>query len=98
MDENGIKIEIDPEVAEGIYSNLVFVGHSSSEFVIDFVRVMPNTAISKVKSRIVMAPEHAKRLMFLLQQGIVAYEKKFGMINLEEERQSVNISSIKGEA
>ena len=60
--DNQINIELTEEVAEGIYSNLVMIAHSNSEFVLDFIRLMPGVPKAKVKSRIVVTPEHAKRL------------------------------------
>lgn len=65
--EGQLQIELKEEVAEGIYSNLAVIAHSSSEFVIDFVRLVPGVAKAQVKSRIIMTPEHAKRLAFALQ-------------------------------
>ena len=77
-----LKIELTPEVAEGIYANLAIITHSSAEVVLDFIRVLPGLPKANVKSRIVLAPEHAKRLLFALQDNIVKYEKRFGTINL----------------
>lgn len=77
-----LKIELTPEVAEGIYANLAIITHSSAEVVIDFIRVLPGLPKANVKSRIVLAPEHAKRLLFALQDNIVKYEKSFGTIKL----------------
>lgn len=80
--DNQLKIELSPEVAEGTYANLAIITHSSAEVVLDFIRVLPGVPKANVKSRIVLAPEHAKRLMFALQDNIVKYEKSFGTINL----------------
>ena len=60
---NQLNIELSEEIAEGIYSNLAIITHSNSEFVVDFVRMMPGVPKAKVKSRIVLSPQHAKRLM-----------------------------------
>ena len=76
------QIELTPEVAEGIYANLAIITHSSAEVVMDFIRVLPGVPKANVKSRIVLAPEHAKRLLFALQDNIVKYEQAFGTINL----------------
>ena len=84
MNENQINIELSEEVAEGIYSNLAIISHSSSEFVVDFVRIMPNTPKAKVKSRIVLTPEHAKRLFFALQDNISKFEMQYGQIKKSE--------------
>ena len=77
---NQLNIELRPEVAEGVYSNLAIIGHSSSEFVIDFVRIMPNMPTANVKSRIILTPEHAKRLLQALQENVARYESQFGDI------------------
>lgn len=77
-----LKIELSPEVAEGIYANLAIITHSSAEVVMDFIRVLPGVPKANVKSRIILAPEHAKRLLFALQDNIQKYEKAFGPINL----------------
>ena len=80
--DNQLQIELSPEVAEGIYANLAIITHSSAEFVMDFIRVLPGVPKANVKSRIVLAPERAKRLLFALQGNIVKYEQAFGPINL----------------
>lgn len=80
--DNQLKIELSPEVAEGIYANLAIITHSSAEVVLDFIRVLPGVPQANVKSRIVLAPEHAKRLLFALQDNVAKYEKAFGAINL----------------
>jgi len=77
-----LKIELTPEVAEGTYANLAIITHSSAEVVMDFVRVLPGVPKANVKSRIILAPEHAKRLLFALQDNITKYEKSFGTIQL----------------
>jgi hypothetical protein len=77
-----LQIEITPETADGIYSNLAIIAHSMSEFVIDFVRIMPNAPKANVKSRIISTPEHAKRLMLALQDNITKFEQQYGKINL----------------
>ncbi len=80
--DNQLKIELSPEVAEGIYANLAIITHSSAEVVMDFIRVLPGVPKANVKSRIILAPEHAKRLLFALQENITKYEKAFGTINV----------------
>lgn len=80
--EGQLKIELTPEVAEGIYANLAILTHSSAEVVLDFIRVLPGVPKANVKSRIVLAPEHAKRLLFALQDNIMKYERAYGTINL----------------
>lgn len=78
--KNQMNIELPEEVAQGIYSNLAVITHSASEFVIDFVRIMPGIPKAKVKSRIVLTPEHAKRLMHALQENVKKYESMHGQI------------------
>lgn len=94
------QIEIKEDIAEGIYSNLAIITHSSSEFVIDFVRIMPNVPKAKVKSRIVMTPEHAKRLLRALSENISKYEMHFGRIRTPEDDNSDTLTfpNVKGEA
>lgn len=75
-----LKIELNEEIGQGIYSNLAIISHSPSEFVLDFVRVMPGVPKAQVKSRIVLTPEHAKRLLHALQDNISRYEKYFGPV------------------
>lgn len=77
---NQINIELSEDIAEGIYSNLAMIAHSNSEFVIDFIRLMPGVPKAKVKSRIVITPEHAKRLLQALKDNINKYEETFGPI------------------
>jgi len=78
--QNQLNIELTEEIAQGIYSNLAIITHSSSEFVIDFVRVMPGIPKAKVKSRVVLTPEHAKRLLMALKDNIAKYEAIHGKI------------------
>ena len=75
-----LNIEISEEVAEGSYANLAIITHSHAEFVLDFVNVMPGTPKSKVKSRIILTPQHAKRLMKALQDNIQKFEAVNGNI------------------
>lgn len=77
---NQINIELSEEIADGIYSNLAIITHSHSEFVIDFVKVMPGVPKAKVKSRIILTPQHAKRLMKALIENIKKYETANGNI------------------
>jgi Protein of unknown function (DUF3467) len=81
---NQINIELKEEVAQGTYSNLAIITHSSSEFVIDFVRIMPGLPKADVKSRIILTPEHAKRLLMALKDNISKYESVHGSIRVEE--------------
>jgi hypothetical protein len=79
---NQIQIELSEEMAEGIYSNLAIITHSTSEFVFDFIRVMPGVPKAKVKARIVLTPEHAKRLLLALSDNINKYEDMNGEITV----------------
>jgi hypothetical protein len=83
--KNQLDIELNSEVAQGVYSNLAIITHSSSEFVLDFVRIMPGVPKAEVKSRIILTPEHAKRLMLALQDNIAKYESMRGKVKLEED-------------
>ena len=83
-DPNQINIELSEEMAEGIYSNLAIITHSNSEFVIDFIRIMPGVPKAKVKSRIVLTPDHAKRLLLALGDNIAKYEEANGPIQVNE--------------
>lgn len=83
--QNQLNIEIGEDVAEGTYANLAIITHSHAEFVIDFVNVMPGTPKSKVKSRIIFTPQHAKRFMKAMQENIRNFEAANGAIkDLEE--------------
>lgn len=81
---NQISIELNEEIAQGIYSNLAIITHSSSEFIIDFVRIMPGIPKAQVKSRIILTPEHAKRLLHALKDNISKYESLHGQIKFTE--------------
>lgn len=82
---SGLNIEISEDIAEGTYANLAIITHSHAEFVIDFVNVMPGTPKSKVKSRIIFTPQHAKRFMKALAENVQRYEAANGPIkDLEE--------------
>ena len=75
-----INVELSDEVAEGVYSNLAMIAHSQSEFVVDFIRLMPGVPKAKVKARIIITPDHAKRLLGALKDNIEKYEQSFGKI------------------
>lgn len=77
---NQINIELSDDVVEGTYSNLAIISHSHSEFILDFVRIVPNTPKAKVKSRIILTPFHAKRLLGALNENIKKYEQQHGKI------------------
>ena len=75
-----IGIVLDERIAEGEYSNLVLIAHSTSEFILDFASLLPNMDKARVKSRIILTPEHAKRLLYSLQENVKRYEDSFGKI------------------
>lgn len=76
--DNQLQIELKEEVAQGTYANLAIITHSSSEFVLDFVRVLPGLPKAGVQSRVILAPEHAKRLQRALEENIAKYERAIG--------------------
>lgn len=97
--EGQLQIELSEEIAQGTYSNLAIISNSSSEFVIDFVRIVPGVNKAMVKSRIILTPEHAKRLLFALGDNVNRFEKVFGEINLSKSDGFLPpIKGFKGEA
>lgn len=96
---NQLNIEISEEVAEGSYANLAIITHSHAEFVIDFVNVMPGTPKSKVKSRIIFTPQHAKRFMKAMIDNIEKFEAMQGVIkDLDEMQFPVNFGGPPAQA
>lgn len=83
---NKIDIDLSNETAQGTYANLAIVTHSSSEFVLDFVRMMPGLPKPEVKSRVIVTPEHAKRLLATLSDNLAKYEKAYGKITDHDPR------------
>jgi len=75
-----INIELPEEVAEGIFSNLAIISHSNSEFIVDFIRIMPGTTKAKVKARILLTPPHAKRLLKALKDNLAKFESVHGHV------------------
>jgi len=86
QNNNQLNIELSEEVAEGVYSNLAIITHSNTEFVLDFIRLMPGVPKAKVKSRIILTPEHAKRLLKALEDNIEKFEEVNGQIVSQDER------------
>lgn len=82
--ENQINVELSEDVADGIYSNLAIITHSNSEFIVDFIKIMPGVNRARVKSRIILTPQHAKRLLRALQDNIQKFEAQFGHIRTDE--------------
>ena len=95
-----LQIELPQEVAQGEYANFAIITHSSSDFVLDFARILPGVPKATVKSRVILAPEHAKRLLMALKDNIVRYENAFGPIQLpQQEKGTIAPFNInKGEA
>lgn len=89
QNEGQINIELSEEMAEGVYANLAIITHSSSEFVMDFIRMMPGVPKAKVKSRVVMTPEHAKKLMRALAENVSKYEANHGVIKEVDASQAI---------
>jgi len=83
--KNKLNIELPEDVAEGTYSNLAIISHSNSEFVLDFIRLVPNVPKAKVKARMILTPQHAKRLLKALQDNVEKYENQFGPIGETEQ-------------
>jgi uncharacterized protein (DUF1778 family) len=94
-----LNIQIDDDVAQGIYSNLAIINHSQTEFVLDFVNIMPGSPKNKVRSRIILTPQHAKRLLRALNDNISRFEKSQGSIK-EQEKTNIplNFGGPTGEA
>jgi len=95
-----LQIELPQDVAQGQYANFAIITHSSSDFVVDFARVLPGVPKAQVKSRVILAPEHAKRLLAALQENIVRYEREFGPIKIPNQgpRTISPFPTTKGEA
>jgi len=97
--QNQLNIEISEEISEGTYANLAIITHSHAEFVIDFVNVMPGTPKSKVKSRLILTPQHAKRFMKALSENVVRFEAANGKIqDLEEVQVPMNFGGPTAQA
>jgi hypothetical protein len=80
--QHGIDLELDADVAQGHYSNLAIISHSTSEFILDFAAVLPGLPKAKVRSRVILTPEHAKRLLMSLQENVARYEANVARIEL----------------
>ena len=83
--ENQLQIELSPEMAEGIYSNLAVINHSPSEFVLDFIQLMPGLPKARVKARVILTPQHAKRLMRAMEENVQRFESAHGPISETEQ-------------
>ena len=95
-----LPIELRPEIAQGEYANFAIITHSSSDFVLDFARIMPGVPKAQIRSRVILAPEHAKRLLQALQENILNYERQFGKIEIPNQapRTIAPFGSGRGEA
>jgi len=94
------QLELPQDVAQGEYANFAIITHSSSDFILDFARMLPGVPKAMVKSRVILAPEHAKRLLMALQENIMRYEKEFGKIQIPNQapRTVAPFNINKGEA
>jgi len=77
-----LQVQIDEDVSQGVYSNLVLLNHTENEFVLDFAFIQPNNGRAKVRARVVSSPKHTKRLLNALQKNLERYEERFGRIEL----------------
>ena len=93
-----LSLNLPEEVAKGSYANLAIITHSTSEFIIDFAKILPGIPQPSVTNRIIMTPEHAKRLALALQDNLMKYEAQFGEIRLPERGGYVPGAPFKGEA
>ncbi len=100
QNQGQFQIDLPQEVAQGEYANFAIITHSSSDFVLDFARILPGVPKAQVRSRVILAPEHAKRLLQALQENIVRYEQEFGKIVIpnQEPRTIAPFNPGKGEA
>ena len=98
LQTQGIDIDLREDIAEGNYSNLAIISHSTSEFIIDFATILPGLNKAKVKSRIILTPEHAKRLLLSLQENITRYESNIGKINIPSKQPMLDPFGSKGNA
>jgi len=99
-DPNALNIELSEAIAEGEYANLALIAHSSSEFVVDFIRLLPGLPKAKVKARVILTPEHAKRLLAALEENVQKFEQSFGPIKLHQDAPTypINFGGAVGEA
>lgn len=94
-DDKQIRIDLKPEVAKGTYSNLAIISHHSSEFIIDFATSLPGLPQPEVTNRIVMTPDHAKRLLAALMDNIRKYESTYGPISTgDEPKGTINLADL----
>src|SRR3954463_10376446 len=80
-----LQVQIDEDVAQGVYSNLVLLNHTENEFVLDFAFIQPSNGRAKVRSRVISSPRHTKRLLQALQKNLERYEERFGAIDISSD-------------
>ena len=98
-EQQQINIELSEEMAQGVYSNLVAINHSPTEFILDFIQLMPGVPKAKVQSRVIITPEHAKRLLQALGENVAKYETNFGNVQTHEPPQvPLNFGGPTGQA
>lgn len=100
---NQLQFNLDPEVAKGVYANLALITHSNTEFILDFAAMLPGMPKANVGARVILAPEHAKRLLLALQDNVYKYEQQNGKIEIPGQQQGRTIAPFgnggnKGEA
>ncbi|EFL45354.1 hypothetical protein HMPREF0653_02235 [Prevotella disiens JCM 6334 = ATCC 29426] len=95
-----LQIDLSPEVAKGVYTNFQIISHSNTEFVLDFITMLPGLQKAQVASRVIIAPEHAKRLLAALSENVMRYEQEFGKIELpnQQPRTATPFGPIKNDA
>lgn len=98
MEQYGLDLSLSEEVAQGHYSNLAIISHSTSEFIVDFATILPGVDKAHVKSRIILTPEHAKRLLRSLQDNIMRYESTMGKIEIPSPQPTPEVGPKMGEA
>ncbi len=96
--EKGLNIELDETIAQGKYANLAVISHSNTEFIVDFAAMLPGMQKAKVSSRVILTPEHAKRLLYSLQENIARYESNHGPIDIQQREAMPSSLSPVGEA
>ncbi|MBR5197255.1 MAG: DUF3467 domain-containing protein [Alistipes sp.] len=96
--KQGLEIQLDEQVAQGNYCNLAIITHSSSEFILDFATMLPGLPKARVRSRVVLTPEHAKRLLLSLQENITRYESTCGPIKVHNKQPLMDPFGNKGNA
>ena len=79
-----IQVELDPVIAQGVYTNLAMVNHTETEFTLDFLFIQPQQPKAAVRSRVISSPKHTKRLIEALKDNLAKYEKRFGTIQVSE--------------